>query len=125
MPRRRTPRNQDQFQLPNFKRPQLNLKRDTRRAVAMVCFVVLAILFALSLAGLAGPFGTVANQVMTLAFGWVEYVVPIIFLVIAVALFRQGPEEEASSVSTHAYVGAALLTLTLTGLLHLLVIHNN
>jgi len=112
-------RNQEQFDYSNFKRPQLNLKRDTRKGVAIVFFVVLAILFTLSLTSLAGPFGTVANQVLKLAFGWVAYFVPVIFLVVAIALFRQKPEEEASTVSTHAYVGAVLLTLTLTGLLHL------
>ena len=87
-------RNQEQYDFPQFKRPQLNLKRDTRKTVAMVFFVVLAILFTLSLMGLAGPFGSVANQVLKLAFGWVAYVVPLIFLVVAVALFRQNPEEE-------------------------------
>ncbi len=115
-------RNQDQFDFANFKRPQLNLKSGTRKGVAMVFFIVLAILFTLSLVGLAGPFGSVANQVLKLAFGWVAYVVPLIFLVVAIALFRQKPEEEASTVSTHAYVGAVLLTLTLTGLLHLWVL---
>ncbi len=115
-------RNQDQLDYSNFKRPQLNLKKDTRKGLAVVLFIVLAIIFTLSLSNLAGPFGSVANQVLKLAFGWVAYVVPVIFLCVAVALFRQDPEEESSSVSTHAYVGAVLLTLTLTGLLHLFVI---
>src|SRR6185369_5700190 len=44
------------------------------------------------------------------------------FLVVAIALFRQDPEEQSSTVSTHAYVGAVLLTLTLTGFLHLVVL---
>ena len=112
-------RNQEPTDYSNYKRPQLNLKKDTRKGVVIVLFVVLAIIFTLSLAGLAGPFGSVANQVLKLAFGWVAYVVPLIFLFVAVALFRQNPEEESSTVSTHAYVGAVLLTLTLTGLLHL------
>ncbi len=118
-------RNQEQFDYPNFKRPQLNLKRDTRRGLAVVLFIVLAVIFTLSLTNLAGPFGEVANKVLKLAFGWVAYVVPIIFLTVAVALFRQDPEEESSSVSTHAYVGAVLLTLTLTGFLHLMVIRSD
>ncbi len=118
-------RYQDQYDFSNFKRPQLNLKKDTRRGVIMVLFIVLAILFTLSLAKLAGPFGNVANQVLKLAFGWVAYVTPVIFLFVAIALFRQSPEEETSTVSTHAYVGAVLLTLTLTGFLHLLVIKND
>jgi len=113
---------ENQYDFANFKRPQLNLKSDTRKGVVAVFFVVLAILFTLSLANLAGPFGSVTNQVLKLAFGWAEYVVPVIFLFVAIALFRQSPEEEASTVSTHAYVGAVLLTLTLTGLLHLWVL---
>lgn len=118
-------KNQDEYDYPQFKRPQLNLKRDTRKTVAMVFFVVLAILFTLSLIGLAGPFGAVANEVLKLAFGWVVYLVPLIFLFVAIALFRQKPEEEASTVSTHAYVGAVLLILTLTGLLHLWVLRSD
>ncbi|HTL39629.1 MAG TPA: DNA translocase FtsK 4TM domain-containing protein [Methylomirabilota bacterium] len=118
-------KHQDQAEYPSFRRPQLNLRKETRRGVAVVIFVVLAVIFTLSLIGVAGPFGSVANQVLKLAFGWVAFVVPIIFLVVAVALFRQNPQEESSSVSTHAYVGAVLLTLTLTGLLHLWVIRND
>ncbi len=118
-------RNKDTYDFSNFKRPQLNLKSDTRKGVVAIVFIVLAVLFTLSLAGFAGPFGSVANQVLKLAFGWVSYVVPVIFLFVAIALFRQNPEEEASTVSTHAYVGAVLLTLTLTGLLHLWVIRSD
>src|SRR3989344_4232070 len=118
-------RYQDQFDYSNFKRPQVNLKKDTRKAVTVVIFVVLAIIFSLSLLNFAGPFGEIANKVLKLAFGWVAYAVPLIFLCVAVALFRQDPEEETSTVSTHAYVGAVLLTLTLTGLLHLWVIRND
>ncbi len=113
---------QDQYDYSNFKRPQLNLKRDTRKGVAVVVFVVLAILFTLSLINLAGPFGGVTSKVLRLVFGWVAYIVPLIFLIVASALYKQTPEEESSKVSTHAYVGAVLLTLTLTGFLHLLVL---
>jgi hypothetical protein len=109
---------------PQFKRPQLNLKKDTQIGVAVVFFVVLSILFTLSLVGSAGKFGEVANQVIKLAFGWVAYVVPVIFLMVAVALARRNEEQVPNTVSTHAYVGAVLLTLTLTGFLHLLVVRS-
>jgi DNA segregation ATPase FtsK/SpoIIIE, S-DNA-T family len=118
-------KHQEQSDFPNYKRPQLNLKKDTRKGVVVVLFVVIAIIFTLSLAGLAGPFGDIANKVLKLAFGWVAYVTPLIFLFVAIALWRQDPEEESSTVSTHAYVGAVLLTLTLTGLLHLVVIRTD
>jgi len=109
----------------NLKTPQLNLKKDTRRGVIVIVFVVLAILFTLSLLDLAGSFGSVAEKVFKLAFGWAAYVVPVIFLFVATALFRQDPEEESSTVSTHAYVGAVLLTLSVTGIMHLFVIRDD
>lgn len=115
-------KNQDTY---NFRTPQLNLKNETRKGVIVVFFVVLAILFTLSLANLAGPLGDIVNNVLKLAFGWAAFVVPVIFVFVAVALFRQKPEEESSSVSTHAYVGAVLLTLTITGLMHLWVLRND
>ncbi len=115
-------KNQDTY---NFRTPQLNLKNETRKGVIVVFFVVLAILFTLSLAGLAGPLGDIANNVLKLAFGWASYAVPVIFLFVATALFRQKPEEESSTVSTHAYVGAVLLTLTITGLMHLWVLRQD
>src|SRR3989338_8144076 len=118
-------RNQNKYDFSNFRRPQLNIKSDTRKGVIVVVFVLLAILFVLSLANLAGPFGSVANQVLKLAFGWAAYIVPLIFIFVAAALLRQKTEEDSSTVSTHAYVGAVLLTLTLTGLLHLWVLRHD
>jgi DNA segregation ATPase FtsK/SpoIIIE, S-DNA-T family len=111
-----------------FRRPQLNLKKDTQRGVAVVIFVVLSILFTLALANIAGPFGEIANRVTKLTFGWMAYGVPLVFLMVATALLKQpDPEDENSknTISTHAYVGAIFFTLTLTGLLHLVVIRTD
>jgi len=109
-----------------FRRPQLNLKKDTHRGIAVVIFIVLSLLFTLSLAGVAGPFGQVANRVTKLTFGWMAYGVPLIFLMVATALLKQpDPEDEETgknSISTHAYVGTIFFTLAVTGLLHLMVI---
>src|SRR5688572_6326808 len=116
---------QDPNDFSQFRPPQLNLRKDTRRAVMVVVFVVLSLLFLLSLVGFAGPFGEISEKILKLAFGWVAYIAPLIFLFVAIALFRQDPEEEYKSVSTHAYVGAVLLTITLTGFLHLMVIRND
>jgi len=110
----------------SLRTPQLNLKRDTRRGVIVVALVVLAIVCTLSLVNLAGSFGELLSNVFKLAFGWAAYVVPLIFVFVAVALFRQTPEEdEESSVSTHAYVGAVLLTLSITGVMHLWVLRED
>jgi S-DNA-T family DNA segregation ATPase FtsK/SpoIIIE len=109
-----------------FRRPQLNLKKETRLGVAVVVFLLLAVLFVLSLSGSAGAFGQVANQVLKLTFGWMAYGVPIVFLMIAYALFkeRKDKDKDDNSVSTHAYVGAVFLTLALTGLLHIIAMGN-
>lgn len=111
-----------------FRRPQLNLKKDTQRGLAVIVFIVLSILFTLSLMNIAGPFGEIANRITRLTFGWMAYGVPLIFLMVATALLKQGDnndEQENSTISTHAYVGAVFLTLSLTGLLHLLVIKDD
>lgn len=106
-----------------FRRPQLNLKRETRKGVAVVFFIVLSLLFILSLTNNAGPFGNVLSRVLKLAFGWMAYGVPLIFLLVSLALFKPNEEEEQNNtISTHAYVGGVLLVLTLTGLLHLIVL---
>ncbi|MBX4188469.1 MAG: DNA translocase FtsK [Candidatus Doudnabacteria bacterium] len=118
----------DQDSEAGFKRPQLNLKKDTQRGLAVVVFIVLSILFTLSLANIAGPFGQIANRVTKLTFGWMAYGVPLIFLMVAAALLKQNDvtdQEKSNSISTHAYVGAVFLTLSLTGLLHLIVIRND
>lgn len=109
----------------DFKRPQLNLKTETRKGVVVIFFIVLAILTTLSLTHQAPPFGEVASKILTLAFGWMAYGIPVIFLLTAIALARSHNDEESKTISTHAYVGAVFLTLTLTGLLHLLVIRND
>ena len=111
-----------------FRRPQLNLKKDTRKGLAVIVFIVLSILCTLSLMDIAGPFGQIANRVTRLTFGWMAYGVPLIFLMVATALLKQtdkNDEKENNTVSTHAYVGAVFLTLSLTGLLHLVVIRND
>lgn len=117
-------RNKDQEWEPNFKRPQLNLRSETRKGVAVIFFCVLSILIILSLIGSAGSFGTITNKILRLAFGWMAFGVPVIFLMVAAALMKQ-PRDEESTVSTHAYVGGVLLILTMTGFLHLIVIRNN
>lgn len=108
-----------------FKKSQLNLKKDTRRGVMAIIFLVLAALLGLSLMQLAGPFGKISQQVLKLAFGWMAFGVPIVLVLIAAALFRQSDEEESETISTHAYVGGVLLVVTLTGILHLWVIRND
>ena len=111
-----------------YRRPQLNLRKDTQRGLAVIVFVVLSILFTLSLIDIAGPFGEIANRVTRLTFGWMAYGVPLIFLLVATALMKQDDknnEKENNTVSTHAYVGAVFLTLSLTGLLHLIVIRTD
>lgn len=108
-----------------IKRPQLNLKTETRRGVAVVFFIVLVVVFALSLNGNAGPFGDVLSKVLKLAFGWMAYGVLAVFLLIIVSLLRNREDDKSNTVSTHAYVGGVLLVITLTGLMHLLAIRND
>ncbi|MBI4049755.1 MAG: DNA translocase FtsK 4TM domain-containing protein [Candidatus Doudnabacteria bacterium] len=108
-----------------IRRPQLNLKTETRRGVAVVFFVVLLVVFALSLSGNAGPFGDVLSKILKLAFGWMAFGVLAVFLLVIVSLLKNRDEDRSSTVSTHAYVGGVLLMVTLTGLMHLFVIKDD
>lgn len=109
-----------------FRRPQLNLKRETRKGVAVVFFIVLSLLFVLSLTDHAGPLGTILGRVLKLAFGWMAYGAPVIFLLVSIALLKPNEDEkQTNTISTHAYVGGVLLVLTLTGFLHLLVLRTD
>lgn len=118
-------RNPDQFELSNIPRPQLNLKTDTRKGIVAILFTVLALLVILSLAGSAGPLGDILRKVLKLAFGWMAFGIPAVLAVVVVALLRRSEEQERLSISTHAYVGGVLLTISLTGLMHLILIRDD
>lgn len=102
--------------------PKLNLAEETKRGIAVVVFVVLALIAMLSLAGVAGSLGRGLVRALTLMCGVIAYIVPVIFLLVATTLFKQGSEkqeEKGSSLYTRTYLGTFLMTGSVAGLIHM------
>jgi S-DNA-T family DNA segregation ATPase FtsK/SpoIIIE len=102
-------------------RPKLGLSPETKRGISVVVFVVLALLAILSLAHLAGSVGEVLLTVLTSVFGNLAYLVPLLLLMVAIALYKQDLEENKkdSSFYLRTYLGALLLTASIAGLIHM------
>jgi hypothetical protein len=72
--------------------PRLNLAQETKRGIAIVVFVVLGGVAALSVIGSAGTLGQVIFKIFTVLFGLMGYLVPVLFLLIAWILFQNKAE---------------------------------
>lgn len=105
---------------PSSQTPKLHLAEETKRAIAVIVFVVLSVITALSLIDLAGSFGRVISRIAASLLGVMAYTLPLLFLLVAGALVKQ---KQAPEVETHGYlrtyVGVALLTGSIAGLIHI------
>ncbi len=107
-----------------FARPKLGLSPETKRGIAVVVFTVLSLVVVLSLADLAGSLGLYLNKLLSLSFGVMAYLVPVILLSVAISLYKQHLEEEGRSSSFYwrIYLGAILLTGSIGGLIHIFLL---
>ena len=106
--------------------PKLNLSAETKRGIAVIIFIVLAVLVALSIAGIAGSLGESLFRWLSLGFGVMAYVVPLILLSVAISLYKEDLEKEDKSKSFYwrVYFGALLLAASTTGLVHIFYLGN-
>ena len=103
-----------------YRKPKLNLSKETKRAIAVVIFVALALLVLLSLVGIAGDWGNYMFKFLSAIFGVLTYAVPLILLMVAIALYKQNLEDDAEKqFYLRTYVGAILLTGSVAGLIHM------
>ncbi len=102
-------------------KPKLNLSRETKRGIAVICFVVLALISVLSLVQIAGSLGTFWFNALTAIFGSLAYLVPVLFLLVAIALYKQDLEGEDREKSFYfrTYLGAILLFGSFAGIIHI------
>lgn len=109
-----------------LKAPELNLSSETKRGIAVVVFVVMALVVVLALANLAGSLGQSLFKFLSLVFGVMIYLVPVILLSVAVSLYNQDLEEanKSSSFYWRTYLGAVLLTGSIGGLIHIFYLSN-
>lgn len=100
--------------------PELNLSSDTKRGITVIVFAVLALLVLLSLANLAGTLGNYLVKVLSAVFGVIVYIVPLLLLLVAISLYRHnGDEDSDKGMYFRTYLGAILLTGSITGLIHI------
>lgn len=101
--------------------PKFRVSPQTKRAILIVIFLLLAILTLLAFFEKAGSLGKILDQIMRLLFGWAAIVSPLIFFAVSLALFLAGRrelEEEVPASNIRVYLGAVLFTFALTGILH-------
>ena len=107
----------------------LNLSPDTKRGIAIISFLVFAIISALGIFGLASDFGDLVSRLIFLLFGRVGYVSPVVFLLVSLSLVlggravkadtKPGIESEKHYSMLRTYLGIGLLVISITGIFHL------
>lgn len=93
----------------------ITLNPEIKRGILAVFLFLIAILAALSFFGRAGMLGTFVDSFFSLFFGIAKYVMPILLVVWAVLIER----EDANGYRATHIIGIALMTLSLSGLIHL------
>ena len=70
-------------------KPALNLASETKRGIAVIVFIALALIVVLSIANVAGSLGADLFHLLSLAFGLMAYAVPLILLSVAISLYKR------------------------------------
>jgi S-DNA-T family DNA segregation ATPase FtsK/SpoIIIE len=93
----------------------LGLSPETKRGIWIVVLLTLGLLSILSFLGWAGLVGFYFNTVLSLAFGWLKILFPVITIVLGYVLLKP----DRYFVSGMNYFGLVILALGLTGSMHL------
>src|SRR6266404_659409 len=105
--------------------PKLNLSAETTRGIMVVVFIAAALVVVLALAGIAGSLGEQILRFLTLGFGVMAYIVPLILLIVAISLYKQDLKEKDKEHGFYwrTYLGAILLTGSIAGLIHIFILN--
>lgn len=87
-----------------------------REASGIIIFV-LAIIILLSIFGWAGSFGITLNEILTKLIGWAIFILPVVMIVFAIALFY--PDKVRLTILT--YVGLFGFVASFAGMFHIFV----
>lgn len=116
---------------PRFEPIGLDLAPETKRGIAIIGFMLAAVISALGILDLAGNFGQLITKVLRLLFGSAAYIAPFIFFAVALSLFlgtrlHRGKEGEQTVPTSllRTYLGSGLFVLAITGILHLFAIRS-
>ncbi len=111
------PRKQKEHLIP---KPSLNLSPETKKGLAVVLFVALFLITLLSLFDKAGIVGEYISKGFIFGFGYIAYFIPVVFLLVGIALYKQDVDEEhGQHFYFRTYLGAFILAGSLAGLIHI------
>ena len=96
-------------------RERINLNPDIGRGLSALLIFILGVLSALSFFSLAGVAGEFISSFLSLGFGQVRYVFPIILILVAILMVK---DLEYEYRPTH-WLGSILFILSFNGLVHL------
>jgi DNA segregation ATPase FtsK/SpoIIIE, S-DNA-T family len=104
--------------LKSIPKPQLDLAKETKRGIAVVIFIILAGVTALSVIGSAGGLGQLIFKIFQIMCGVLAYLLPLLFLLIAYLLFKSTPGEDNRHPYFRTYFGMFLTAGAVAGLIH-------
>jgi S-DNA-T family DNA segregation ATPase FtsK/SpoIIIE len=91
------------------------LSSDTKRSIAAVFLIALAVLAVFSLFGGAGTFGAYFNKILALAFGLGRFLLPVLMIAVGFLYFRRDTE----SYYVFVAAGFILFFASVLGMLHI------
>jgi DNA segregation ATPase FtsK/SpoIIIE, S-DNA-T family len=99
-------------------KPKLDLASESKRGIAIVVFLVLAGITALSIVGSAGGLGQVIFRIFQMMCGIFAYLLPLLFVLIAYLLFKSKSDEENTHPYFRTYFGMFLSAGSAAGIIH-------
>ncbi len=108
----------------SVKKPELDLHSETKRGIAVVVFILLAVISAYSLFFPAGVAGEFWSHLLGWLFGVIAYIVPLLLGLVAFMLIHQDLKvDQSKNFYFRTYLGILLLTVAIAGLIHLFYIY--
>ncbi len=104
--------------LKSIPKPQLDLASETKRGIAVVVFLILAGITALSIMGSAGGLGQFIFKIFQMFCGVLAYLLPVLFLLIAYLLFKSKSGEDNPHPYFRTYFGMFITAGSVAGLIH-------
>ncbi|MDO8565450.1 MAG: DNA translocase FtsK 4TM domain-containing protein [bacterium] len=89
--------------------------RETLNTILGILSLVLSIFLLLGAFSLAGRVGTITFELLSRLFGWGYYLMPVVFLILAISFIH----EREKNVAIPQFIGATLLFLSSLGLVNL------
>ncbi len=123
--KKRQNKDNDSSLLKSLPKPKLDLASETKRGIAVVVFLILTGITALSIIGSAGGLGQFIFKIFQMMCGVLAYLLPLVFLLIAYLLFKSKSGEDNPHPYFRTYFGMFLTAGSVAGLIHSIYIDSD